>query len=106
MTQEPESAVECAEEILTFVEHGWRAIRTLQAQCRLLQDVPPVPVEETEELVQRIDDFKHAIAGMREHLRTLHDVIEHAEIYSKEIIGGGEEVKPTKPRSRRKALAA
>lgn len=88
---------ENAEEIMGFTAHGWRAIKTLQAQCRLLQELPKVATDNLEAMNERTENLTHAIAGMEEHLRILHDVVQHAEIYAREIIDAGDQLAATPP---------
>lgn len=78
---------ENAEEILSFMPHGWRAVKALQAQCRLFQELPAISREDTEKVEQRMEALTHVIAGMADHLQTIHDVIDNVEGYAEDILG-------------------
>ncbi len=96
-TSEIPSPIECAERILGYLPHGLRAVKTLQAQCRLLQALPPVPEEQAEDLGHRVADLTQAIAGMGAHLQTLYDVVDSADMYATDIVETGDELADAAP---------
>lgn len=99
MSQDVQSAVEHAEALLGYVKFGVRAVKTLQSQCRLLQELPAVSTANTEDLTQRIEDLRQAIAGMEAHLQTLDDVVSNAQMYSLNIVEDGDALEDLAPQA-------